>query len=165
MITDASTSEHEAVIRRWVEAYNDRDQVGEAEVRAPDYVAHVPGEPEPLRGEAWTRFIGGFSDGLPDLRLTVEDVVAHDDLGAARVTFRGTHTGEFQGLPPTNKQVAFSGLELNRFVDGKVAEHWVQLDQLALLQQLGLIVVPGPRMLARILAHRAKKLRGLFTRS
>ncbi len=46
---------------------------------------------------------------------------------AARVAFRGTHRGEFQGVPPTGKEVAFSCIEVNRVVGGKVEEHWVGL--------------------------------------
>jgi predicted ester cyclase len=109
--------------------------------------------------EAWTRFLAGFVEGFPDLQITVEDAVGEGDLVAQRVHFTGTHTGEFQGLPPTHRKVAFSGLELNRFVDGRVVEHWFQLDALGLLQQLGLIVVPGPRLAPRILAHQWNKLR------
>jgi predicted ester cyclase len=51
-------------------------------------------------------------EGFPDLRLTVEDAVGEGDLVAQRVHFAGTHAGEFQGLPPTQKRVSFSGLEL-----------------------------------------------------
>jgi hypothetical protein len=54
----ASAEDHKAVVRRWIEAYNDRDEQAEAAARAPGYVAHAPGEPEPLDSEAWTRFIG-----------------------------------------------------------------------------------------------------------
>jgi predicted ester cyclase len=130
-------------------------------VRGEGYVAHAPPslEPAPLDSEAWARFLAGFVEGFPDLKITVEDAVAEDDLVAQRVRFEGTHTGEFQGLPPTHRKVSFSGLELNRFVDGRVAEHWFQLDSLSLLQQLGLAVVPGPRLLPRILAHQLKRLR------
>jgi predicted ester cyclase len=53
-------------------------------------------------------------EGFPDLRLTVEDDVGDGDLVAQRIHFEGTHTGVFQGLPPTGKKVAFEGLELNR---------------------------------------------------
>src|SRR4029078_11002382 len=98
-------------------------------------------------------------EGFPDLRLTVKDAVAEGDFVAQRVHFAGTHTGEFRVLPPTRKKVEFSGLELNRFVDGRVAEHWFQLDALTLLQQLGLVVVPGPRLLPRVLDHPVTKLR------
>jgi predicted ester cyclase len=156
-----SVERNKAVSRRWIEVFNERDDAGEAEVRAQDYVAYAPVslEPAPLDSEAWTRFLAGFVEGFPDLQLTVEDAVAEGDLVAQRVHFEGTHTGEFQGLPPTHRKVTFSGLELNRFVDGQVTEHWFQLDALTLLQQLGLVVVPGPRLLPRILAHQVTKLR------
>jgi predicted ester cyclase len=152
---------NKAVSRRWIEVFNERDDAGEADVRAEDYVAYAPVslEPDPLDSQAWTRFLAGFVEGFPDLQITIENSVAEGDLVAQRVHFEGTHKGEFQGLPPTNRRVTFSGLELNRFVDGRVAEHWFQLDALTLLQQLGLVVVPGPRLLPRILAHQVKKLR------
>src|SRR3954451_11023960 len=156
-----SVGHNKAVSRRWIDVFNDRDDAAEADIRAPDYVAYAPAslEPDPLGSEAWTRFLAGFVEGFPDLRLTVEDAVGEGDLVAQRVGFTGTHTGEFQGLPPTHRKVSFSGLELNRFVDGRVAEHWFQLDALALLQQVGLVVVPGPRLLPRLLGHQLKKLR------
>jgi len=132
-----SAEENKAVVRRWIEAYNERDAQVEADARTPDYVAHVPGAPGPLSSEEWTQFITGFSDGFPDLRLRVQDILAEGDLVAARVAFHGTHTGEFQGIPPTNKQVAFSSIEIDRMVDGKVAEHWVEINLLEVLQQLG----------------------------
>jgi len=152
---------NKAVSRRWIEVFNERDDAGEAEVRAQDYVAYAPVslEPAPLDSEAWTRFLAGFVEAFPDLQLTVDDAVAEGDLVAQRVHFAGTHTGEFQGLPPTHRKVTFSGLELNRFVDGRVAEHWFQMDSLTLLQQLGLVVAPGPRLLPRVLAHQLRKLR------
>jgi predicted ester cyclase len=59
------------------------------------------------------------------------------------VAFHGTHRGEFQGMPPTGKEVAFSSIEINRVADGKVEEHWVELDLLGLMQQLG--ALPEPR--------------------
>jgi predicted ester cyclase len=156
-----SVEQNKSVSRRWIEVFNERDDAGEADVRGEGYVAYAPEslEPAPLDSEAWTRFLAGFVEGFPDLQITVEDAVAEGDLVAQRVHFEGTHTGEFQGLPPTNRKVSFSGLELNRFVDGQVAEHWFQLDALTLLQQLGLVVVPGPRLLPRVLAHQVKKLR------
>ena len=152
---------NKAASRRWIEVFNQRDDAGEADVRAPDFVAYAPAslEPAPLDSETWTRFLSGFVTGFPDLRLTVEESVGESDLVAQMIHFEGTHTGDFQGLPPTHRKVTFSGLELNRFVDGRVVEHWFQLDSLTLLQQLGMVVVPGPRLLPRILAHQLTKLR------
>jgi predicted ester cyclase len=160
--SDATSVErNKAVSRRWIEVFNERDDAGEADVRTQDYVGYAPVslEPAPLDSEAWTRFLAGFVEAFPDLQLTVEDAVGEGDLVAQRVHFAGTHTGGFQGLSPTHRKVAFFGLELNRFVDGRVAEHWFQMESLTLLQQLGLVVVPGPRLLPRVLAHQLKKLR------
>jgi steroid delta-isomerase-like uncharacterized protein len=138
-----SAEENKALIRRWIEAYNERDLQAEAEVLAPDYVAHVPAAPGPLEGlEAWRQFSGSFAEAFPDIRLTVEEIFSEGEMVAARVAFRGTHRGEFQGIPPTGKEVAFTSIEVNRVRDGKVEEHWVELDLLGLMQQLGAIPEP-----------------------
>jgi len=142
----AVSEENKAVLRRWIEAYNERDLEAEAEVLAPGFVAHVSGAPAPLdlEGlEAWRQFSGSFAEAFPDIRLTIQDIAAEGDTVAARVAFRGTHRGEFQGIPPTDKEVSFSSMEFNRVVGGKVEEHWVELDVFGLLQQLGAIPEPG----------------------
>ncbi len=152
--------QNKAVSRRWIDVFNQRDDAAEADVRAPEFVAYAPSslEPDPLGSDAWVEFLAGFVEGFPDLRLSVEAAVGDGDLVAQRIHFAGTHTGVFQGLPPTGKQVTFEGLELNRHgEDGRVVEHWFQLDALSLLQQLGLMVVPGPRLMPRILAHQVTK--------
>jgi len=147
--------------RRWIEVFNQRDDAADADLRTPDFVAYAPAslEPEPLNSEAWTRFLSAFVAGFPDLHLTVEESMGEGDLVAQMIHFEGTHTGDFQRLPPTHRKVTFTGLELNRFDNGRVVEHWFQLDALSLLQQIGLVVVPGPRLLPRILAHQLTKLR------
>src|SRR5918995_1228079 len=101
------------------------------------------GAPGPLNLEAWTQFSGSFAEALPDIRLTVEDIFSAGEMVAARVVFHGTHRGEFQGMPTTGKEVAFSSIEVNRVVDDKVEEHWVELDLLGPMQQLGAIPEPG----------------------
>jgi steroid delta-isomerase-like uncharacterized protein len=138
-----SVEDNEAIIRRWIEAYNDHDRQAEADLLAPEYVAHVPGAPGPLVGlEAWTQFSGSFAEAFPDIRLTVEDIFSVGDKVAARVAFHGTHRGEFQGIAPTGKEVDFSSIEINRVADGKVEEHWVELDLVGLMQQLGALPEP-----------------------
>ena len=131
-----------AVVRRWFQAFNDGDMAAERAARADDFVAHVPGMPMPLDGDEWRQFIMMFFVGFPDMRLVVEDVVAQGDRVAVRWTFHGTHHGEFFGNPPTGMPVTMSAIEINRLVDGKIAEHWVALDQLGMLQQVGAIPAP-----------------------
>ena len=73
----------------------------------------------------------------------IEDLIAEGDKVAVRQTWRGTHTGNFQGIPPTGKPVTFTSLEVYRVTGGKLAEEWVELDMLGLLQQLGVIPPMG----------------------
>lgn len=158
--TSPSVSEvNRTSARRWIEVFNERDDQGEADARTDDYFAHAPAsiEPEPLNSATWRGFLDGFLEGFPDLHLTIEDAVADEGFTAQRILFEGTHTGVFQGLPPTGRKVSFGGIEINRMVDGKVAEHWFQLDQVAMLQQLGLMVVPGPRLVPKLLGHAITK--------
>ncbi len=139
-----SSDENKAVVRRWIEGFNDGDAQAEADARTSDYVAHFPGAP-PLDSDGWIQATGSFVEAFPDLRLTVQDIMAEGDMVAARVSFSGTHDGPFQGIPPTNKQVAFTSIEMNRMVDGKVAEHWVEIDLVGLLQQLGALPADPPQ--------------------
>jgi steroid delta-isomerase-like uncharacterized protein len=138
-----SIEDNKAVVRRWFQAFNDRDLAAEEAARSADFAAHVPGAAAPLDGEGWQSFLAAFVAGFPDFRLVVEDLVAEGDRVAARWSFQGTHQGMFLGIPPTGKPVRMAAIEVNRVADGKVAEHWVALDQLGLLQQLGAIPAPG----------------------
>ena len=138
-----STEQNKAVVLRWFQSFNDRDLAAEEAARSVDFAAHVPGIPVPLGSEGWTSFIAAFLAGFPDFRLVVEDMLAEGDRVAVRWTFRGTHAGEFLGVAPTGKPVSMSAIEVNRVADGRVVEHWVALDQLGLLHQLGAVPAPG----------------------
>ncbi len=133
-----------AVVRAWIEAYNDRDAEKEAASRALGFVAHISGMPAPLDGVGWTQFITSFATSFPDLRLFIEDIVADEETVAARVSFHGTHLGEFQGVPPTGRGVTFTSMEFNRIAGGRVAEHWVELDLTGLMRQIEAIPTPEP---------------------
>jgi predicted ester cyclase len=75
----------------------------------------------------------------PNLSHTIEDMLAEGDRVAVRLTARGTHTGEFMGIPPTGKQVTVTGTVICRIAEGKIQEDWFNSDALGLLQQLGVI--------------------------
>jgi steroid delta-isomerase-like uncharacterized protein len=156
----APAERNRMVARRWIDAFNARDDAAEAEARTTDYIAHAPDsiQTAALDSDAWVEFLGGFLEGFPDLHLEVQGTAADEGMTAQRILFTGTHTGPFRGLPPTGRRVRFSGLEINRMVDGKVAEHWFQLDAVTLFEQLGLRVVPGPRLLPRLLPSSIKRL-------
>ena len=114
------------------------------EIIAEDYVEHSSAHPEGVHGpKEFRREVEMLRAAFPDLSVTEEDTVAEGDRVASRVTFRGTHEGEFQGVEPTGKSVAFEAIAINRFENGEIVEAWVQTDVMGLLGQLGVVDAPG----------------------
>jgi predicted ester cyclase len=93
--------------------------------------------PEPLDAEAHKGLVMMFRAAFPDWVERVEDVIAEADRVVVRVTGRGTHDGEFQGVPPTGRQVAATGVGIARMEGGRIAEAWAAYDALGLMAQLG----------------------------
>ncbi len=137
-----SAEENKAIIRRWVDAWHSRNVAAVDDFVTSDYVRHDPNLPEVRGPAAEKQLMTMFLSALPDLHFTIEDLVAEGDTVVARYTARGTHQGELLGIPPTNRHVAISVLEIYRLVDGKIAEQWVTMDALGMMQQLGVIPVP-----------------------
>jgi predicted ester cyclase len=106
-----------------------------------EYVEHnpLPGQGRGLRG--LKDRVAALRDALAP-RFTIEDVIAEGDKVVVRWTNSGSHVGEFAGIPPTNKDFMIGGIDIYRVEDGKLAEHWDVVDQLSLLQQLGLLPSP-----------------------
>jgi predicted ester cyclase len=78
-----------------------------------------------------------FRAAFPDISVTVEEILAEGDVVATRGTMRGTHRGEFMGVPPTGRRVTMGYLDLWRLADGRIIEHHVQMDIAGLMQQFG----------------------------
>lgn len=107
------------------------------ELYAPDARYSFPGHAEPHIGpEAVKRAIASLRGSFPDLRVTVEETVSEGDAVAARVSVRGTHRGEYMGVAPTGRAVAWEALHLFRFAGGRIAEHRVSFDRLFVRGQL-----------------------------
>jgi len=136
---DLMSAENKALVRRYFEAIDRGELALIDELFAPTYVRHDPHAPEVKGVEALKRHIRMVYTASPDLRHTIEDMVAEGDTVAARLTSRGTQTGDFQGIVPTGKQFTVNGMDLFRIVNGKIEEQWTNLDLLGVLQQLGAI--------------------------
>jgi steroid delta-isomerase-like uncharacterized protein len=125
-----------ALNRRWIAAFNERDWVTERAVRSDDFRAILSGAPAPLDSDAWSGFLHAFVEAFPDSVIEIEDCVAEGDNVVARWSLKGTHRGEFQGIPATGLTVKFNGIEFNRVRDGKFVEHLSQFDLAGLMRQL-----------------------------
>ena len=138
---------NKAVISRYVEATNQGELDVLDELVVEDYVEHdpVPGQKPGRAGlkEAYTMFNTPF----PDLRFVFDDVIAEGDLVVGRGVISGTHEGEFFGIPATGRRITVTGIGIDRVVGCRVAERWLEYDQLGMLQQLG--VLPPPASASR----------------
>ena len=147
-------SENKALVRRWFEEVlnQGREELIE-ELRAPDAVGFGLGETSvPVQGASGFKvFYRNLRSALPDLHVTVEHLVAEEDMVAARIQVEGTHMGPGLGVPPTGQSVLFSGMLIARMSGGRIAESWNNLDQLGLLRQVGALPsAAGPdRFLAK----------------
>jgi predicted ester cyclase len=101
---------------------------------------HQYGMPPTLEG--LKQAIAGLRRAVPDLVLTIDEMIVHDDKLWARMTARGTHLGPLMGSPPTGKTFTINVLDVCSFRDGKIVEHWGVPDRFALLHQLGLLPTP-----------------------
>ena len=138
-----SADDNKRLNRRWIQAFNERDWATEAACRTPDYVAHMSGAPAPLDADGWAAFMGALTTAFPDAQISVDGEVGERDMVASRWTITGTHGGDFQGVPPTGRQVTMAGIDFSRIVDGKIAEHWAQFDVVGVLQQIGAVPAPA----------------------
>ncbi len=129
--------------RFYEEIINQKKMAVVDEVAGANYVSHgfPPGFP-PGR-EGLKAFVGAFHAAFPDGHLTIDQMIAEGDTVATRLTFHGTHTHEFMGIAPTGKKVTVPALDMARYEDGKLVEHWGGPDQMSLLQQLGVIPKMG----------------------
>ena len=135
-----STEANKSIIRRRVEEiWNQGDLAIADELIADDYLSNG----QTIGREGYKQFVAGVRAAFPDLRLTLDDLVAEGDRVAVRYTGRGTHAGAFMGIPPTGKRVTFTGIDLFRIAHGRMAEEWLMFDQLGLLRQLGVVPTQG----------------------
>ena len=89
-----------------------------------------------------TSMLRSMRGAFPDFHLTIEDQIAEGNKVITRVIFRGTHQGDYRGIAPTGKQIKYSGIAIDRIVDGKVVEMWHVADTCAMLQQIGVTAAP-----------------------
>jgi predicted ester cyclase len=128
-----------AVSRRFHEAIGKGSAAAVQQELAPGFVAHFPGVPGPLDAAGFEQLAGAFGSAFPESRFEFHDEFVAGDKVVTRWTYRAVHRGEFQGLPPTGKPVAMTGISILRIAGGKVVEDTVELDQLGLLRQLGAV--------------------------
>jgi predicted ester cyclase len=124
--------------RRIVDGLNSGNLDALDDVFASGYVDRSPFPGTTPDWEGLKQGLTSLRAAFPDFRYTIEDEIAVGDRFVQRLSARGTQKGEFQGIPATGKQAVWSEIHIARLLNGKVIEHWGVVDELGMMQQLGL---------------------------
>jgi predicted ester cyclase len=127
-MSTAQATSNKATVRRFQDAVG----TGDAEVISkmfdelvePDVLIHTPLPIEATGARALKQVWAMLLPGLPDLHLTIEDLLEEGDKVVMRNTVTGTHQGEYMGIPPTGKSVTYNEIFIFRFAGGRIAETW-----------------------------------------
>lgn len=119
-------NENKALIEKYIEAINGKEKSAELLGK---FIAESD--------STLIQHILGTEAAFPKYGFLAEDVVAADDKVVVRFTIRGTQHGAFMGIPATGKAIQVPAIIIYRIQNGKIAEHWMQVDSISMLQQLG----------------------------
>lgn len=140
-----STQDNKDIIRRFNEGIIAYFRTGNLDPLLdtvhPDAAFDMPAMPPTLDG--MTQVLPAFRTAFPDLHVTVGELIADEDKVAYRMTWTGTHTGEFMGIPATGKRVTVTETHLDQIANGKIVRHGGDWDQMGMMQQLGVIPSMG----------------------
>ena len=135
--------QNKAVVNRMWEAWNKGDFEAFKEVVAPEYVFYTPSRnTKPMSREETIEMGKAIHKGFPDVDFSIEELIAGEDKVVSRYIMRGTHQGEWAGIPPTGKKIEISGIIVHRIENGKVVEDREEWDSLGTMQQLGMELKP-----------------------
>jgi steroid delta-isomerase-like uncharacterized protein len=135
---------------RWFgEVWNKGNYDVAYQVIDPDFTVHGAGGQDVKQGpEGVVGLVKTWREAFPDGQMIIHDVVSEGDIVAIRMTWEGTHSGDFYGIPPSNKKIHCTSIGLDRVRNGKVSEGWGELDMLGMMQQMGAMPTFGQRVWA-----------------
>jgi steroid delta-isomerase-like uncharacterized protein len=126
------------LVRAGFEALNAGDLDACVELASPDLIINLAELPEPLHGrDTWREGAAMFRRAFPDFHAEIEDIFASGDRVAVRLRMRGTHEGDYLGIPATGRTVSYVSHEFYRIENGLIAEEWICSDTATLFGQIG----------------------------
>ena len=137
-----STEENKAIVRRVLEELDRGNHSILTELCTADARLYATGTAEPVSVSGLGPFVEAYFTAFPDYTHRIEDMIAEADRIAVRMVLSGTHKGEFMGLSPTGRRVEYGEILICHFAEGKIADMWVQEDNLWMMRQLGMELRP-----------------------
>ncbi len=130
-----STDQVQAFVRRFDDMFNKPNINIADEIFAPKFKAHFPLTPT-LNRTTYKHFIDGFYEAFPDFVMQICDTIPGHDRLVLRVTYFGSHRGDFMGIPATGCDIMMAAMCIFQFEDGEAVESWTEMDMLGVVQQI-----------------------------
>ena len=144
-----SNQNPETIVLDFYKSFDSRDIDRAFSYLDENFVAHLAGIPGSLNREGFQKFGIEFYSAFADGQHQFDEIIVTDNKVVTSGTFTAKHLGGFKGLPPTGKQIKISIMHIDRLKNGKIAEHWGQGDAQGLMQQLGIIFLPSPKLIVQ----------------
>ena len=149
-----SVKDPENIVLEFYQSFDNRDIERAFSLLDDNFTAHLAGIPEAMNRENFQQFGLEFYSAFAESQHRFDQIIIAENKVITAGTFTATHLGQFQGLPPTGKQVEIAVMHIDRVEKGKIVEHWGQGDAQGLMQQLGIMFFPSPKLIP----HMAKNL-------
>ncbi len=135
--------QNKSLVKSMFEALGKGDFEAYKEIVAPEYIWYMPSNStKPMSREETIEFEKMVRIAFPDISYSIEELIAVEDRVISRLILRSTHEGEFQGIPATGNKIEVSSILMIRIQNGKIVEFKEELDQLGMMQQLGMELKP-----------------------
>jgi len=140
-VSDDAVEKNEAIVRSYFNDVWNKGQLGKLDtLLADDYINHTPSVPGPPPGPAGLKpIVAAIRRGFPDLHYEIKDIIATGDRVVARVVMTGTQTDTLFDIPPTGKKISVNQVNIEKIVNGRIAEHWRVTDELTMMKELGVV--------------------------
>lgn len=148
--------QNKALVLQFYQAFDDRQIEQALSLLDSNFVAHLAGMPKPLNRDEFEQFGMSFYSAFSEGQHIWDEIIVSGDRVVTCGKFIARHLGEFRGLPPTDKQISLEIMHIDRLENGKIVEHWGQGDAMGLMQQLGIISLPSPKLLLMMFASSFK---------
>jgi predicted ester cyclase/ketosteroid isomerase-like protein len=148
----SKTEEHLQLFTRWFEElWNKKNYAITQELVHPEFTAHGAGGQDIKQGpNGVAEMVRTWHNAFPDGHMTMDDIITEGDLSVIRMTFTGTHMGDFYGVPPCGKVITVTSIGIDKVIDGKITEGWGELNMLGMMMQMGAIPMPGQEPMKKI---------------
>lgn len=136
---DSTVMMNKETVKKWFAAMNAHDITAAMATVDPAFIDHSPPPTYGTDAAAMKKGLEDWLGGYPDMKLEVVDIVAEGDRVAVTSHMVGTNSGPMMGMPPTNKKVDLMGVDILKMKNGKVTEHWGYVEEMKMMQQLGMM--------------------------